>query len=100
MAILTYSRHGKQSVKFSSLGLCALVLAVVKVRKDQKRGDYTDPGPVFASGRYGCLRMEGRAARSDTLRFIGGRLVVPVRKPQATGLNVRKPGSHSRHERH
>jgi hypothetical protein len=56
------------------------MFTVVKVRKDQKRGDYTDPGLVQASARHGGPRVDRRAARTGA-QLQRGRAVDAGREP-------------------
>jgi len=64
------------------------MFSVLKVRDDQKPGDYTDPGWY--------RHPEGTRAREWT-----GELPEPVRangaEPDASTVNVRKPGAHDHH---
>jgi hypothetical protein len=75
------------------------MFSVVKVRKDQKRGDYSDPGwyahppGTVASEWSGALDQPARA------RTAGGGSMTPAGQPaSAVEVTVRKPvGGHSGH---
>ena len=66
---------------------------VVKVRKDQKRGDYSDPGWYQHPPGTRGLRVDRRAARTGALQGRGPRFdAAAERKPaHPTEVKVRKP---------
>ncbi|MDQ9170064.1 copper oxidase [Oxalobacteraceae bacterium R-40] len=76
------------------------MFTVVKVRKDQKRGNYTDPG--WYKHPAGTVAYEWKGAVPEATRHTspGGKLAEPVRKPAETELNVRKPGTNDGHNGH
>jgi hypothetical protein len=73
---------------FGAVGMGGM-FSVLKVRRDQKRGDYTDPGP-FAHPP-GTLAYE----------FTGQLPAVPQAEsaptPKGVEVQVRKPGGHAGH---
>ncbi len=75
------------------------MFSVFKVRKDQKPGDYSDPGPYkFPPGTVareytGPLATPARPAPDDHR----ANALAPQTKPTETILNARKPSSHASH---
>jgi manganese oxidase len=82
---------------FGAVGMGGM-FSVVKVRKEQKRGDYTDPG--WYKHPPGTVAYEFTGALPDPARFKseGGGSMPPVAKPtQETQVKVRKPNGHGTH---
>ena len=74
------------------------MFSVLKVRKDQKPGDYSDPGPF--KNPPGTVAQEYLGPISEPARFrseISAAQPATDKTPPATVLNARKPRSHSGH---
>ncbi len=74
------------------------MFSVVKVRKNQKPGDYKDPG--WFKHPDGTVAHEYTGPLTEPARFKaeGGQSMPRTQKPEAsTKVRVRKPGSHSSH---
>lgn len=73
------------------------MFTVMKVRKDQKRGDYSDPG--WYKHPPGALAYEWSGAPLEAVRSTSaGGQSMPAPKPaQNVEFNVRKPSGHSGH---
>jgi hypothetical protein len=74
------------------------MFTVVKVRADQKRGDYKDPG--WYQQPPGTQAFEWTGALPEPARFKveGGQSMPVAGKPtKAVELRVRKPSGHSGH---
>ena len=73
------------------------MFTVMKVRKDQKRGDYSDPG--WYKHPAGALAYEWSGAPLEAVRSTSaGGQSMPAPKPaQNVEFNVRKPSGHSGH---
>jgi FtsP/CotA-like multicopper oxidase with cupredoxin domain len=74
------------------------MFTVVKVRKDQKAGDYKDPG--WYQQPTGTQAFEWTGALPEPARFKaeGGQSMPVLAKPtKAVELRARKPGAHSGH---
>jgi len=74
------------------------MFSVLKVRRDQKPGDYKDPG--WFKHPEGTVAREYTGPIAEPARFgaEGGQSMPRVRKPAApTEVNVRKPTSHGEH---
>jgi hypothetical protein len=74
------------------------MFTVLKVRKDQKRGDYSDPG--WYQHPAGTLAYEWQGAplaatRSDSA---GGQTMPSANPPPNLKLDVRKPTGHGGHD--
>ncbi|MDB5764277.1 MAG: putative multicopper oxidase [Herminiimonas sp.] len=74
------------------------MFTVVKIRKDQKPGDYKDPG--WYKHPAGTLAYEWKgdmpeAARSSSA---GGQSMPAANPPKDVEMNVRKPSGHSGHD--
>jgi len=77
------------------------MFSVLKVRADQKPGDYTDPG--WHRHPPGTVAFEWTGALTDPARFAaeGGRSMPPVRKgSEPVEVRVRKPGPRGGHDHH
>jgi hypothetical protein len=72
------------------------MFTVLKVRKDQKRGNYTDPG--WYQHPSGTLAYEwtGQLPPPSRSNDAGRSLMQPARRPSVE-LQVRKPTSHGEH---
>ena len=72
------------------------MFTVVKVRKDQKPGDYKDPG--WYKHPAGTVAYEWKGAVPTPTRNTspGGQLTAPVNKPDVE-MKARKPSGHSGH---
>jgi len=72
------------------------MFTVVKVRKEQKRGDYTDPG--WYKHPAGTLAYEWTGALPEPARkYTAGGQSMPAVNPPDVELTVRKPSGHSGH---
>lgn len=73
------------------------MLTLVKVRKNQKPGDYSDPG--WYKHPPGTVAYEWTGAVTEPVRnqSAGGQSMPAIRKPATTDLNVRKPSGHGGH---
>ena len=72
------------------------MFTVIKVRKDQKPGDYTDPG--WYKHPAGTLAYEWNGPMAEPARSrSGGGQSMPAAKEPGVELNVRKPSGHGGH---
>jgi FtsP/CotA-like multicopper oxidase with cupredoxin domain len=72
------------------------MFTVLKVRKDQKRGDYTDPG--WYRHPAGTLAYEWTGDLAEPVRtWDAGRSLMPARSKPDLELQVRKPTAHGEH---
>ena len=74
------------------------MFSMIKVRKDQKRGDYSDPG--WYSHPPGTTAFEWTGALPDVVHFKGeGKGSMPAQRVPAKDIEVqiRKPGTHGNH---
>jgi FtsP/CotA-like multicopper oxidase with cupredoxin domain len=72
------------------------MFTVLKVRKDQKRGDYSDPG--WYKHPAGTLAYEWTGALPEAARSKdAGRSLMPAENKPDVELQVRKPVGHSEH---
>jgi FtsP/CotA-like multicopper oxidase with cupredoxin domain len=72
------------------------MFTVLKVRKDQKRGDYTDPG--WYRHPAGTLAYEWTGDLAEPVRTgDAGRGLMPARSKPDLELQVRKPTAHGEH---
>jgi len=80
---------------FGAVGMGGM-FTVVKVRRGQKRHDYSDPG--WYRHPPGTLAYEFTGAEPPTTRESGaGGQSMPLTKPVEATVNVRKPRGHSGH---
>jgi manganese oxidase len=82
---------------FGAVGMGGM-FSVLKVRKNQKAGDYKDPG--WYTHPPGTVAYEFTGALAEPARFKaeGSGSMPPLAKPaQDTEVRVRKPGGHSGH---
>lgn len=82
---------------FGSVGMGGM-FSVVKVRKEQKRGDYTDPG--WFKDPAGTVAYEFTGQLPDPSRFSAesSGLMNPASSPrEPVEVQVRKPVGHSGH---
>jgi hypothetical protein len=72
------------------------MFTVLKVRKDQKRGDYTDPG--WYKHPAGTLAYEWTGQLAEPARSSdSGRSLMPTTSKPNVELQVRKPSGHMEH---
>jgi FtsP/CotA-like multicopper oxidase with cupredoxin domain len=73
------------------------MFTVLKVRKDQKPGDYKDPG--WYQHPPGTVATEWKGETSEPARSssAGGQAMPAANKPADVEINVRKPSGHSGH---
>jgi hypothetical protein len=72
------------------------MFTVLKVRHDQKRGDYTDPG--WYKHPAGTLAYEWTGQLAEPERSAdGGRSLMPATSRPDVELQVRKPAAHGEH---
>ena len=78
---------------FGGVGMGGM-FTVVKVRKEQKRGDYSDPG--WYKHPPGTLAYEWTGALPEPARShaAGGHAMVPAAATPAVEMTVRKPSGH------
>jgi FtsP/CotA-like multicopper oxidase with cupredoxin domain len=72
------------------------MFTVLKVRKEQKRGDYTDPGWYRHPAGTVAYEWTGELAEPARSSSAGGKLM-PVKQGADLNLNVRKPSGHTGH---
>lgn len=83
---------------FGGVGMGGM-FTVVKVRKDQKPGDYRDPGWYRHPPGTLAYEWKGDLAQAPRSHSAGGALMAPM-APMANGnveMTVRKPGAHMEH---
>jgi FtsP/CotA-like multicopper oxidase with cupredoxin domain len=74
------------------------MFTVVKVRKDQRPGDYKDPGWYKHPAGTVAYEWTGSLPAPARSTSAGGQLAEPVAKPQGVEMKARKPsGGHSGH---
>jgi hypothetical protein len=82
---------------FGAVGMGGM-FSVVKVRRDQKPGDYGDPG--WFKHPAGTVAFEWTGALGDPARSsaAGGTSMAPAARPaQPSEVQVRKPTGHGHH---
>ena len=80
---------------FGAVGMGGM-FSVVKVRRGQKRNDYSDPG--WYQHPPGTVAYEFKGAvPSATRKSSAGGQSMPLTKPVEATVNVRKPRGHSDH---
>ena len=73
------------------------MFTVLKVRAEQKVGDYSDPGWYKQPPGTRAYEWTGPAAEPPRAKTQGGQSMPATGKPAATEVQVRKPGPHSGH---
>jgi hypothetical protein len=74
------------------------MFTVVKVRADQKRGDYKDPGWYTQPPGTQAFEWTGALPEPARFRTEGGQsMPVAVKPTRAVELRARKPAGHSGH---
>ena len=73
------------------------MFTVLKVRAEQKVGDYSDPGWYKQPPGTRAYEWTGPAAEPPRAKTQGGQSMPAKGKPAATEVQVRKPGPHSGH---
>ncbi len=73
------------------------MFTVLKVRKDQKPGDYKDPGWYRHPAGTVAYEWKGETPAPARSHAAGGQSMAPAAKPQEIELNVHKPAAHSGH---
>jgi manganese oxidase len=82
---------------FGSVGMGGM-FSVVKVRKEQKRGDYTDPGWYKHPAGEVAYEWKGALAEPTKAPATIGHSMSSMKKPvQEVEVQVRKPSGHSGH---
>jgi len=82
---------------FGAVGMGGM-FTVVKVRRDQKPGDYRDPGWYRHPAGTVAYEWQGAAPQAHRHHGAGGQSMPPATKAPEMELNVRKPsGHHGRH---
>lgn len=72
------------------------MFTVLKVRKDQKRGDYTDPGWYKHPAGTVAYEWTGALAEPERRTNAGGQSMPAMNKPNVE-MTVRKPSGHGEH---
>ncbi|WP_420473685.1 multicopper oxidase family protein [Noviherbaspirillum sp. ST9] len=73
------------------------MFTVVKVRKDQKPGDYKDPGWYKHPAGTVAYEWKGPVPEPTRSKSPGGQLTAPTNKPDGVELKARKPSGHGGH---
>jgi hypothetical protein len=73
------------------------MFTVVKVRKDQKPGDYKDPGWYKHPAGTVAYEWKGEAPTPARSSSAGGQSMAATNKPANVEMNVRKPSGHGGH---
>jgi len=76
------------------------MFTVVKVRKDQKPGNYKDPGWYKHPAGTVAYEWKGPVPEPTRNKSSGGQLTEPVNKPDGVELKARKPSGHGGHGGH
>jgi FtsP/CotA-like multicopper oxidase with cupredoxin domain len=74
------------------------MFTVVKVRKDQKRGDYSDPGWYQHPPGTLAYEWQGEPLAATRSSNAGGQTMPSANPPDNLKLDVRKPTGHGGHE--
>ncbi|MDB5796257.1 MAG: putative multicopper oxidase [Paucimonas sp.] len=81
---------------FGSIAMGGM-FTVLKVRPDQKPGNYKDPGWYKHPAGTVAYEWKGEMPAATRSNSAGGQSMPPASKPKDVELNVRKPGPHSGH---
>src|SRR5574338_1371180 len=73
------------------------MFTVVKVRRDQKPGDYKDPGWYRQPSGTRAYEWTGPAPEAPRATTLGGQSMPANGKPAASEVQIRKPSSHAGH---
>jgi hypothetical protein len=73
------------------------MFSVLKVRRDQKPGDYRDPGWYKQPKNTQAYEWTGPVAAATRSHDAGKGAMRPAGKAQSQEVVVRKPGSHGQH---
>ncbi|MDB5794042.1 MAG: putative multicopper oxidase, partial [Noviherbaspirillum sp.] len=73
------------------------MFTVVKVRKEQKPGDYGDPGWYKHPAGTVAYEWKGDLPEAPRSSSGGGQSMPATGKPANVEMNVRKPSSHNEH---
>lgn len=73
------------------------MFSVLKVRRNQKPGDYKDPGWYKQPPGTQAFEWGGPLAAPSRFRSEGGQAMPAQGKPVVAEVKVRKPGIHSKH---
>jgi FtsP/CotA-like multicopper oxidase with cupredoxin domain len=74
------------------------MFTVLKVRKEQKPGDYKDPGWYKHPAGTVAYEWQGELPPADRSTNVGGQSMPPVNKTMNMEMTVRKPVGHAGHE--
>jgi hypothetical protein len=73
------------------------MFTVVKVRKEQKPGDYSDPGWYRHPAGTVAYEWKGDVPEAPRSSYGGGQSMPAAGKPANVEMNVRKPSGHNGH---
>ncbi len=73
------------------------MFTVVKIRKDQKPGDYRDPGWYQHPAGTVAYEWQGATPAPVRSKSAGGRLTAPANQPADIEMKARKPSRHDGH---
>jgi hypothetical protein len=73
------------------------MFTVLKVRKDQKPGDYKDPGWYQHPAGTVAYEWKGETPAPARSSSAGGQALPATSKPADIEFNVRKPTAHGKH---
>jgi FtsP/CotA-like multicopper oxidase with cupredoxin domain len=74
------------------------MFTVLKVRKDQKPGDYKDPGWYKHPAGTVAYEWQGELPPAERTTNVGGQSMPPANKAMNMEMTVRKPVGHAGHE--
>ncbi len=74
------------------------MFTVLKVRKDQKPGDYKDPGWYKHPAGTVAYEWQGELPPAERTTGVGGQSMPPANKTMTMEMTVRKPVGHGGHE--